>query len=700
MHNASQSAMGNSDVMKANDIDPPKPHCYAIKSTAKTCWQYHIWLRSKSFQEHIVFAAEDIQNGSFLLASKVGNLTYCGARGCQLCHTILASIRLQIQVELPDQEPLSGVTGFSLYLLHDVPGWTIKIQCKGEFGVFRTDVRLMPCNRVEIEGFLRTPQWALDLASVDDGKSRICFQQPHEGCIHRVDTECATAQIKTWIDNCKSLDQSCCSRPKYCDKQGHPFRLLFLGDEHVPCPRLVDVNTMDSEIEYVTLSHRWDSSTKATETTRENILIAYQSISLDVYPGHFKEAMSLTKRLGFKYMWIDSLCIIQDCPEDWSKQATLMHQIYSNGALNLALLQHYTDGKPMDEVDVNAEVLGCNLTISDPSGSSRELICWKPENFDYVLQTSHLYSRGWTFQERLLSPRTVHFGKQLYWECCSRRASTTFPLTVDCPTVFADNFILNFKYLTLNANQDVAGELHRIWCSVVRDYSKRDFTKQSDRSIALSGVAKRLQHIYSLSNDEYLYGLWKPCLPEQLLWGFEDGHRVNINRTNAGPSWSWVSHLHWSKFVTMYLGSGFLRQRLATFISFHCVEQKMPRLNTSTTSNNTSANLRMNGILIPLENSISTISIEMDCSVYELCSNTYILPILGDLDTAYGLVLQSISIEGDIALSCSTFRRLGLFQSHQTTLEEVFYERQPSMESSSDWATLLRLHGSTFTLVS
>ena len=156
-----------------------------------------------------------------------------------------------------------------------------------------------------------------------------------------------------------------------------------------------------------------------------------------------------------------------------------------------------------------------------------------------------------------------------------------------------------------------------------------------------------------------------------------------------------------TKFVNLHLGSESFRQRLATFIGFHHVEEKMPRINPSTGSNNTSANLSLNGILIPLDQSFSTIfAIEMDCSAYELCSNTYILPILRDVGTVYGLVLQSTSIEGDIAQSRSSFRRLGLFQGRQTVVEEILYKRQPAMESLSDWATLLHLHGSTLTLVS
>ena len=214
-------------------------------------------------------------------------------------------------------------------------------------------------------------------------------------------------------------------------------------------------------------------------------------------------------------------------------------------------------------------------------------------------------------------------------------------------------------------------------------------------------MVKQLQHVYSLSVDDYFYGLWKPCLPEELLWGIEDVQRVKIKQSNAGPSWSWVCHTHPSRFVNMYLGSDFLRQRLATVIGFHDVNEGISCLNLNASSNNTSASLSLNGILIPSDSTISTaVTIEFDSCECERGLNTYLLPIMGDTGTIYDLLLQSVNIEGEIAYNCSTFRRLGLFECHQTIIEKMLYKQQPSMPVLSDWATLLHLQGSTLTLVS
>ena len=688
-----RSSVRNSELKKVDRQDRSESGCCVFDAFSTACWPCHKWLQRKTFEGHLI-AAENVQDGSLLQTSEVRDLVRCEERGCQLCSTILCSIRLQIKVEFPKHEPLSDLARCRLYLLPDVPGWTIKTVLEAPSEFLHTDIRLVSCDSKSEN------KRVLDLTGVDDGKTRMCFQKPHESCAYRLASQCVVEQIKAWLEECKCSHHSCWSRREGYDTQGQTFRLLLLGDEQNPHTRLVDVDT-SSKAEYITVSHRWDSSTKATETTQTNISSAYQNISVDAYPRHFRDIMSLTRRLGFKYIWIDSLCIIQDSREDWSKQATLMHRIYSNGTLNFALLEDFAHQEPPGQAYSNAEVLGCNLKILGDGESHREVICWKPENFDYVLQTSRLYSRGWTFQERLLSPRTIHFGKQLYWECCFWRASTTFPQTVDYPGQFPNDFVLRFKQLIPNQTQNVAGNLHRLWCSVIRDYSGRDFTRPSDRLIALSGVAERLQYIYSLGNDDYLYGLWKPCLPEQLLWAVEGSQRASLDQTNAGPSWSWASHMHSTRFVNMYLGTEFLRQRLATFVGFRNVEAKTLSVNLNASSSSASAIMSLKGILIPSGYNASTaVVIEADCPTYELRSSTYLLPILGDIGTIYGLVLQPASIEGDVNHNDSTFRRLGIFQGQQIIIEDILYAQQPSLESSLDWATLLHLQGCIVNLIS
>jgi hypothetical protein len=159
-----------------------------------------------------------------------------------------------------------------------------------------------------------------------------------------------------------------------------------------------------------------------------------------------------------------------------------------------------------------------------------------------------LSQRGWTFQERVLSKRTVHFGDQLYWECASLRACEYFPLTLDHPNhpEFRDDFVQRLKLEIQRPreqehNQVHNQSLHNLWCSIIRAYSKTQLTKSSDRLIALRGIANSLLMRYNLLNSDYVAGIWKPCLPEQLLWAREDGHGWEDQLLQHFPSWSWAS---------------------------------------------------------------------------------------------------------------------------------------------------------------
>lgn len=122
----------------------------------------------------------------------------------------------------------------------------------------------------------------------------------------------------------------------------------------------------------------------------------------------------------------------------------------------------------------------------------------------------------------------------------------------------------------------MAGKLHETWCSVVREYSGRDFTKTNGRPIALRGVAERLQHVYSSSDNGYVHGLWKLSQPQQFQCGMEDVQREMIKQTNAGPSGSWVSHVHSSKFLNSYLALDLSGNDLQLFLASTMCERRFP----------------------------------------------------------------------------------------------------------------------------
>jgi Heterokaryon incompatibility protein (HET) len=207
---------------------------------------------------------------------------------------------------------------------------------------------------------------------------------------------------------------------------------------------------------YVALSYRWGESNHLTTTTgtlRERC----ECIPLMDMPRTLQEAVTVTRRLGIRYIWIDALCIIQDDQNDWSREAAKMGEIYLNayctiaahaaghaddGFLEQSLNRAHAipvggnrDGELYEEETLAYEALkrqsvdeakdaspshqplrqGDSMGVQDktkgPDSSTRSECFFVTHGFysRVLVDGSQLSSRGWALQERLLSQRTIHF---------------------------------------------------------------------------------------------------------------------------------------------------------------------------------------------------------------------------------------------------------------------------------------------------
>jgi Heterokaryon incompatibility protein (HET) len=117
--------------------------------------------------------------------------------------------------------------------------------------------------------------------------------------------------------------------------------------------RVIDVGPSDASIEprliiskgrdgaYIALSHRWgapDLSKPQLTTTAANLPAMIEKIPLESMPLNYKDAVITTRKLSFRYLWIDSLCIIQDSMQDWEAESAKMGEVYQNAQLTIAAL--------------------------------------------------------------------------------------------------------------------------------------------------------------------------------------------------------------------------------------------------------------------------------------------------------------------------------------------------------------------------
>jgi Heterokaryon incompatibility protein (HET) len=334
-----------------------------------------------------------------------------------------------------------------------------------------------------------------------------------------------------------------------------PTRLLDVSANQLAAEDfiyLVQPVKSSQRYEYVTLSYCWGLDPSFSKLTSKNLNMRQAGIPVNTLPKTFIDAVDATRRLGFQYLWIDALCIIQDSREDWLEQSLLMSKVFAYSALTIAATASsdvhgglYRDRDP-------ALVNGVDIAIRWPKLNTYPLGVqvyrvglWSP--WGSLLAHSPLAQRGWAFQERMLPSRTLHFAdRQVYWECFNHSASERYPagtlLYVDAKDSLASRMVKQLKPLMALAR--IAEEIYvpyDVWSGIVEAYSRSKLTYESDKLVALAGLAMEIAQIFQ--RDGYLAGLWQSGLPYSLMWtanGDTDNAIVRPRKYRA-PSWSWAS---------------------------------------------------------------------------------------------------------------------------------------------------------------
>jgi hypothetical protein len=312
----------------------------------------------------------------------------------------------------------------------------------------------------------------------------------------------------------------------------------------------------------MTLSHCWGTA-EVTKLLKSNLESMCQLVPLDSLPRTFQDAIAITKRFGVRYLWIDSLCIIQDSVEDWRQESALMGEVYKNSFLNVAaagaadgtegcFFRRNPASLQLSRVELVRELF---LPRRDVKGVTHPyyLLYHRPSWKD-MLEEAKLNRRAWIVQERILSPRVLHFDRQqLFWECRELEACEAYPggtpkipyhpvlnLKIAIPMQGSDFFQEGQATDAVRPNR--ADPFLNYWGSIVELYCRGLLTMSGDKLVALSGIADEAQE---LLKDDYLAGLWRRTLLEELIWVADDEHpgsslRFRPNEYRA-PSWSWAS---------------------------------------------------------------------------------------------------------------------------------------------------------------
>ncbi|KAM0362832.1 hypothetical protein ACHAO7_011169 [Fusarium culmorum] len=323
-----------------------------------------------------------------------------------------------------------------------------------------------------------------------------------------------------------------------------PTRLIHVVDSDNV--RLISGKEIQAE-KYIALSHCWGKLEFGIVpehcTTIINISDREKGFKIADLPHTFQDAIKVARELKVHYLWIDSLCIKQGPDGDWKDEAKRMEDVYSSAYCTIAATS---------AIDSNAGFLKRDTSGIHAQDASGQHIYVSADrcDFDTEVEQATLNKRAWVMQERLLSRRTIHFGaRHMYFECgdgvyCEDMTQLT-------SSIHTKNY---FKI-----DPEFPGRLHiagfrstiSFLQSFLEDYSKRCLSKPTDRAVAISGLAQRIESVLSC---KVRYGVFEFFFHRSLLWqrsDVEKTDRIKYEESDKVPSWSWMAYPGGIKFIEL-----------------------------------------------------------------------------------------------------------------------------------------------------
>ncbi|KAI0137962.1 HET-domain-containing protein [Hypoxylon sp. NC0597] len=379
--------------------------------------------------------------------------------------------------------------------------------------------------------------------------------------------------VRRWLDNCQQYHQ-CALYSTF-----RPTRLIDVGDPlH---PHLIEsvarsddsLNNSGDAMGYVTLSYVWGAKQDYV-LTRDTLQTKLAGLDTQRIPQSVMEAMEVTRRLGFRYIWVDALCIIQDSPEDKLKELPMMAKIYQHSAMTISAASSpsASEGflKPPDPPVFKVQPFRITIGKGKPQFPYMNLSLAFREEAPEVKDP--IDSRGWTLQEWALSSCRLRFSSRgIQWTCNKLVADPSAlsgeehrdPPIQFSPEGYVQNYFgeasaiisslpelnerLSHRYTVDEAYK--RKEAAMMWIEIRSQYAQRSLSFPTDKLSAISAIAAIAAEEHGMT---YLAGLWKEALLTDLQWYyiFRSNPTGPLSTVTAAqerdneyiaPSWSWAS---------------------------------------------------------------------------------------------------------------------------------------------------------------
>ncbi|KAK8226991.1 heterokaryon incompatibility protein-domain-containing protein, partial [Phyllosticta capitalensis] len=325
------------------------------------------------------------------------------------------------------------------------------------------------------------------------------------------------------ISDCLRLHSQCAIQ---IDSPIIPTRLLDVDPDEKGMGTDVQLQDFSSatpgtSIEYAALSYCWGSYKPECMTTRETLARNLRRIPSGLLPQTFYDAVKVTRGLGLKYLWIDSICIIQGDENDWCREAGRMFDVYRGSKVTLAAVSGKDSRAGLRTTTIKQQThMVANLHLGQftyPLYFRPHHYLWWPVTGQemHTLNTNvPLLTRAWTYQERMISPRILFFTEsEVIFQCACEMRISRAPKqkAVDKNTETTQS---------LSHKEGFTEELvktQQTWREfIVWDYSILNLTNPRDKLAALGAIAEQFQRVRP--GARYLAGLWSDSLLDDMLW--------------------------------------------------------------------------------------------------------------------------------------------------------------------------------------
>jgi hypothetical protein len=310
--------------------------------------------------------------------------------------------------------------------------------------------------------------------------------------------------------------------------------------DHLP-PRL-RVTARGERDRYTALSYCWGSQPQAT-TTSNNFKSMQKGFAASSLARTLQDAITITRKLDIKYLWVDALCILQDSDSDKALYLDSMGSIYKHAVITITAESFDNALSGFLESKISHEGIRLPFLQTDDREGHVQVVpaAYKPP----AIQP--LDRRAWPYQERVLSTRTLSFGQGVIsWKC---QTKPSHPLVTGFPFAPPRRKI-HYKYDGLDFSNKLPTrggwcgsdyeKNHRqanLWKSILDNYTTREIKLHEDRLAALAGIAAQLNDYRARS---YLAGFWEQSMEHLLFWVPMTSSKRLHDPLTQGPSWSWA----------------------------------------------------------------------------------------------------------------------------------------------------------------